>query len=70
MPLLLLNDRHTIDGKNEFRTRIAAAEACRIPEQTSNDEGRPWDLQIGWTNHSAAAIESAARFEKSAIRPL
>jgi hypothetical protein len=46
MPLLLLNDRHAIERKNEFRTRIAAAEACCVPKQTSNDEGRPRDLQI------------------------
>jgi hypothetical protein len=47
MPLLLLNDRNTTDRKNEARKRIAAAEACRVPKQTSNDEGRPQDLQIG-----------------------
>jgi hypothetical protein len=47
MPLLLLNDRHTTERKNESRKRIAAAEACRVPKQSSNDEGRPQDLQIG-----------------------
>jgi len=47
MPLLLLNDHNTTDRKNEARKRIAAAEACRVPKQTSNDEGRPQDLQIG-----------------------
>jgi len=47
MPLLLLTDRNTVDGKNELETRIAAAEACCVPKQTSNDEGRPQDLQIG-----------------------
>src|SRR5260370_1368905 len=45
--LLLLTDRNTVDGKNELETRIAAAEACCVPKQTSNDEGRPQDLQIG-----------------------
>src|SRR5229473_5049946 len=33
--------------KKRIRTRIAAAEACCVPKQTSNDEGRPRDLQIG-----------------------
>jgi len=47
MPLLLLNDQNTIDGKNEFRTRTHAAEACRVPEQTNNNEGCGKDLQIG-----------------------
>src|ERR1700686_5219951 len=47
MPLLLLNDRHATERKNESRKSIAAAEACRVPKQTSNDEGRPQDLQIG-----------------------
>jgi len=47
MPLLLMNDPNTIDGKIELKTRIAAAEACRVPKQTNNDEGRPQDLQIG-----------------------
>src|SRR5438132_12110063 len=46
MPLLLLNDQNAIDGKTELKTRIAAAEACCVPEQTSNDEGRLPDLQI------------------------
>src|ERR1700674_5317705 len=46
MPLLLMNDPNTIDGKIELKTRIAAAEACRVPKQTNNDEGRPQDLQI------------------------
>src|SRR5882762_3702199 len=53
MPLLLLNDPNTIDGKNELRTRIAAAEACRVPKQTNNDEGRLEDLQIEGTGTSA-----------------
>src|SRR3981189_3515943 len=44
MPLLLLNDHHTTDKRNEPRTRIAAAEARCVSEQTSNHEGRPWDL--------------------------
>src|SRR5216683_1267929 len=47
MPLLLLNDQNTIEGKNEFRTRTPAAEACRVPEQTNNNEGCGKDLQIG-----------------------
>jgi hypothetical protein len=47
MPLLLLNDQHAIDRRNDPRTRIAAAEGRCAPKQTSNDEGRPWDLQIG-----------------------
>jgi len=47
MPLLLLNDQNTIDDKNEFRTRTPAAEACRVPEQTNNNEGCGKDLQIG-----------------------
>src|SRR5467141_2397392 len=49
MPLLLLNDPNTIDGKIELKTRIAAAEACRVPKQTNNDEGRFEDLQIEGT---------------------
>src|SRR5271169_3461493 len=32
--------------ENQIRTRIAAAEACCVPEQTNNDEGRLQDLQI------------------------
>jgi hypothetical protein len=46
MPLLLLNDQNAIDSEDEFRIRIAAAEACCVPKQTNNDEGRPQDLQI------------------------
>jgi hypothetical protein len=46
MPLLLLNDQNAIDSEDEFRIRIAAAEACCVPKQTNNDEGRPHDLQI------------------------
>jgi hypothetical protein len=46
MPLLFLErpkcDRH----KNGFRTKSAAAEACRIPKQTNNDGGSALDLQI------------------------
>jgi len=57
MPLLLLNDRKTIDGKNELRTRNAAAEACRVPRQTNNNEGCGKDLQIGAVkNHFTAAL--------------
>jgi hypothetical protein len=52
MPLLLLNDRSTTDRKNESRKRIAAAEACRVPEQTNNDEGRLEDLQIEGTGRA------------------
>jgi hypothetical protein len=58
MPLLLLNDRHEIGGTNEPRTRIAAAEACRVPKQTSNDEGRLEDLQIEGTATSAPCEHS------------
>jgi hypothetical protein len=46
MPLLLFNDRDAIERKNEMRTRIAAAEACCVPEQTNNNEGCGGDLQI------------------------
>jgi hypothetical protein len=46
MPLLLLNDQNAIDSEDEFRIRIAAAEACCVPKQTNNDEGIPHDLQI------------------------
>src|SRR6267142_2557819 len=53
MPLLLMNDPNTIDGKIELKTRIAAAEACRVPKQTNNDEGRFEDLQIEGTGTSA-----------------
>jgi hypothetical protein len=41
-----LNDQNAIDSEDEFRIRIAAAEACCVPKQTNNDEGRPHDLQI------------------------
>src|SRR6267378_5907051 len=58
MPLLLLNDRNTIDGKNELKTRIAAAEACCVPKQTNNDEGRLEDLQIEGTGTSAPCERS------------
>jgi hypothetical protein len=47
MPLLLLNDRHALNGQNEPRKRTAAAEACRVSKQTINDEGSPQDLQMG-----------------------
>jgi len=47
MPLLLFNDRNAIERKNEIRTRIAAAEASCVPEQTNNNEGCNGDLQIG-----------------------
>src|ERR1700674_4159174 len=46
MPLLLSHDRNTIDRKNEPPPGSIAAEACRVPRQTSHDEGRPLDLQI------------------------
>jgi hypothetical protein len=46
MPLLLLDDPNAIDSEDEFRVRIVAAEACCVPKQTNNDEGRPQDLQI------------------------
>src|SRR6202171_176755 len=36
-------------AENEIRTRIAAAEACCVPKQTNNDEGRLEDLQIDGT---------------------
>jgi hypothetical protein len=68
MPLLLLNDRNTTDRKNEARKRIAAAEACRVPKQTSNDEGRPQDLQIGGKNHSATTIQPEARLSKGNLQ--
>src|SRR5438132_9284863 len=42
----LLDDQNAIDGKTELKTRITAAEACCVPKQISNDEGRPQDLQI------------------------
>jgi len=63
MPLLLLNDRHAIGRKNELRKRIAATEVCQAPKQTSNDEGRPQNLQMGAKeNRSVTAIEPEVRF--------
>src|SRR6266849_9138541 len=58
MPLLLSNDSNTIDGKNALETRIAAAEACRVPKQTNNDEGRFRDLQIAAAKTSALCARS------------
>src|SRR6266446_3266169 len=58
MPLLLLNNRNTTDRKNEPGKRIAAAEACRVPKQTNNDEGRLKDLQIEGTGTSASCEHS------------
>src|SRR5260370_17031355 len=46
MPLLLLTDRNTVDGKNELETTIAAAEASCVPKQTINDEGNTPNFQI------------------------
>jgi hypothetical protein len=46
MPLLLVNDHKLGRSKNEVKTRIAAAEALCVPEQTNNDEGSAQDLQI------------------------
>jgi hypothetical protein len=46
MPLLLIERSPCDRRKNEDRTRIAAAEACCVHQQTSNGEGRPQDLQI------------------------
>jgi hypothetical protein len=46
MPLLLVTDHKPVNRKNEIKTRIAAAEALCVPEQTNNDEGRTQDLQI------------------------
>jgi hypothetical protein len=46
MPLLLVNDHKFGRSKNEVKTRIAAAEALCVPEQTNNDEGSAQDLQI------------------------
>jgi hypothetical protein len=57
MPLLLLNDPNAIDSQNEFRMRIAAAEACCVPKQTNNDEGRPPDLQIRATATSGSVSD-------------
>jgi len=41
-----MNDPNAIDSEDEMKTRVAAAEARRIPKQNSNDEGRTRDLQI------------------------
>jgi hypothetical protein len=46
MPLLLVTDQKSVDRKNEVKTRIAAAEALCVPEQTNNNEGSARDLQI------------------------
>src|SRR6267143_857267 len=45
-------------AENELRTRIAAAEACCVPKQTNNDEGRLEDLQIDGTGTSAPCEHS------------
>jgi hypothetical protein len=58
MPLLWLNDQNAIDSEYEFRIRIAAAEACCVPKQTNNDEGRPHDLQIEAAATSACGSRS------------
>src|SRR5260370_11131249 len=70
MPLLLLTDRNTVDGKNELETRIAAAEACCVPKQTSNDEGRPQDLQIGAGKITPQSQFNPSLMAQKAIRPL
>jgi hypothetical protein len=41
MPLLFIERSQYYRQKNELRTRIAAAEACCVPKQTNNDDGRP-----------------------------
>src|ERR1700686_1235829 len=44
-------------AENEIRTRIAAAEACCVPKQTNNDEGRLEDLQIDGAGGTSAPCE-------------
>jgi hypothetical protein len=39
-------DLKTLSNKNEVEMRTIAAEACCIPKQTNNNEGRTADLQI------------------------
>jgi len=42
-----IDDQNAIDGKNELRTnKNIATQACCVPKQTSNDEGKLQDLQI------------------------
>src|SRR5260370_2821402 len=53
-----MKDRNTIEGKNETRSKIAAAEACRVPKQTNNDEGRLEGLQIAGAGRSAPCKHS------------
>jgi hypothetical protein len=57
MPLLFIERSQDDRQKNELRTRNAAAEACRVPRQTNNNEGCGKDLQIGAVkNHFTAGL--------------
>jgi len=70
MPLLLIERSQYDRWKNQLRTRIVAAEVCRVPKQTSNDEGRPQDLQMGAKKNAALAPLDQSPLRKQAIRLL